>query len=292
MATLAKLEWLVDLVRPALGSKPITEITPRAVLEALQPIEARGRHETANRARATVGAVCRYAVVTSRAELDPTTALRGALARPAAKHRAAIIDSQDFGGLLRSIDGYAGAGETGIALKLLALTFVRPGELRGAEWSELDCEAAIWTVPSARAKMRREHRVPLSRQALGLLSQLHGLTGQGRFLLPSIRSAARCVSENTLNAALRRLGFGQDEMTAHGFRAAASSMLNESGLWQPDAIEAQLAHQERSAVRRAYARSEYWPKRVRMMQWWADRCDELREGRPTKVVSISNARHG
>jgi integrase len=210
--------------------------------------------------------------------------LRGALAAPVATPRAAIIQPVPFGALLRAIDGYDGTPEVTFALQLLALTFVRPGELRNAEWSEFDLNAAIWTITAARMKMRRAHRVPLAAQALGVLKRLHAITGQGKLLFPSVRSAERCVSENTINAALRRLGYGKDEMTGHGFRAAASSMLNESGLWNPDAIEAQLAHVDNNAVRRAYARADFWNERVRMMAWWADRLDTMRRG--GEVVSL------
>jgi integrase len=166
------------------------------------------------------------------------------------------------------------------------VTFVRPGELRSAEWTEFDLDCAIWAIPGAKMKMRRPDRVPLAPQSLAILRTRKDITGAGRFLFPSARSAERPMSENTINAALRRLGFKQDEMTAHGFRSAASSVLNESGLWNPDAIERQLAHVEPDAVRRAYARADYWDERVRMMAWWADKCDELRRG--DEVVVFPN----
>jgi integrase len=155
---------------------------------------------------------------------------------------------------------------------------VRPGELRAAEWAEFDLEAGIWSIPAGKMKMKRPHRVPLAPQAVAVLRELHAITGRGKLLFPSIRSAGRCMSENTINAALGRLGFKKDEMTGHGFRSAASSILNESGLWSADAIERQLAHVDNDSVRRAYARAGYWEERVRMMTWWADRCDEMRRG--------------
>jgi integrase len=161
---------------------------------------------------------------------------------------------------------------------LLALTFVRPGELRAAEWADFDLDAGIWSIPAQKMKMRRAHRVPLAPKAVAILRDLKGITGGGKFLFPSVRSADRCMSENTINAALRRLGFKKDDITAHGFRSAASSMLNESGLWNADAIERQLAHVDNDSVRRAYARADFWEERVRMMAWWADRCDEMRRG--------------
>ena len=192
--------------------------------------------------------------------------------------RAAIVAPKAFGGLLRAIEDYKGAPETRAALELLALTFVRPGELRAAEWAEFDLDAAVWEIPAGRMKMRKPHRVPLAPRALAILKELRKLTGEGKFLFPSVRSVARCMSENTLNAALRRMGFKKEDMTSHGFRASASSMLNESGLWNADAIERQLAHVDGDSVRRAYARAEFWDDRVKMMTWWADRCDELRRG--------------
>jgi integrase len=202
----------------------------------------------------------------------------GALASPILRHRAAIVEPKAFGALLRSTASYEGSPETLAALELLALTFVRPGELRSAEWAEFDLESALWSIPAEKMKMRRPHRVPLAPRALTVLRDLHAITGKGRFLFPSVRSAARCMSGNTINAALRRLGLKQDEMTAHGFRSAASSILNESGLWNSDAIERQLAHVDNDSVRRAYARADFWEERVRMMTWWAEKCEELLRG--------------
>jgi integrase len=168
--------------------------------------------------------------------------------------------------------------EVRCGLQLLALTFVRPGELRGTRWAEIDLDKSVWTIPAARMKMRRPHRVPLARQTIGVLENLRAIAGEADLILPGMRGPGRPLSENTLNAALRRLGYNKDEMTAHGFRAAASSILNESGLWNPDAIEAQLAHVEGNAVRRAYARAEFWDERMKMMRWWADRLDEMKCG--------------
>ena len=278
-ATLRKFEWFMSFTLPALGSRPINEITAREILVVLKEVEARGIHETARKLRTAIGDVFRYAIATARAENDPTIALRGALVTPTAKPRAAIVAPKAFGGLLRAIEDYQGALETRAALELLALTFVRPGELRAAEWVEFDLDATVWEIPAGRMKMRKAHRVPLAPRVLEVLKELRKLTGQDRFLFPSVRSVARCMSENTLNAALRRMGFKNEEMTSHGFRASASSMLNESGLWNADAIERQLAHVDGDSVRRAYARAEFWDERVRMMSWWAERCDELRRGR-------------
>jgi integrase len=276
--TLAQLEWRLSLARPAIGARAIAEITAPEILGVLRSVESRGRHETARRLRATIGEVFRYAVATGRVDADPTTTLKGALTAPTVQHRAAIITPTAFGALLRAIETYEGAPETRAALELAALTFVRPGELRAAEWAEIDLDTCSWLIPAEKMKMKRPHRIPLAPRAITILQELQAITGHGKFLFPSLRSAARCMSENTINAALRRLGFTKDEMTGHGFRSAASSMLNESGLWNADAIERQLAHVDNDNVRRAYARADFWDERVRMMAWWADHCDKLRQG--------------
>jgi integrase len=275
-ATMRKFDWFMTFAFPALGSRPITEISAREVLAVLKEVEARGTHETARKLRTAIGDVFRFAIATARADNDPTIALRGALVTPTVTPRAAIIAPKAFGGLLRAMEDYEGTPETRAALELLALTFVRPGELRAAEWPEFDLDSAVWEIPGGRMKMRKPHRVPLAPRAVSLLKELRKLTGQCKFLFPSVRSVARCMSENTLNAALRRMGFKNEDMTSHGFRASASSMLNESGIWNVDAIERQLAHVDGDSVRRAYARAEFWDERVKMMKWWADRCDELR----------------
>jgi len=274
--TLVKLERLLRLACPAIGARPISEITAPEILGALRNIESRGTHEAGKRLRATIGEVFRYAVATGRADADPTGALKGALIAPTVIHRAAIIEPKAFGGLLRAIETYDGAPETRAALKLLSLTFVRPGELRAAEWAEFDLDAGVWWIPAEKMKMKRPHRVPLAPRAVTLLREFQTITGREKYLFPSVRSLARCMSENTINGALRRLGFVKEEMTGHGFRSAASSMLNESSLWNADAIERQLAHVDNDSVRRAYARADYWEERVRMMTWWADRCEEFR----------------
>ncbi len=277
-ATIDKVMWLLSLVNPKLGRRPIAEISAAEVLVVLKAIEGRGTLETAKRLRGTIGAIFRYAIATTRAQTDPTFALRGALSAPQVKHRAAITDPKELGALLRAIDGFKGQAATVGALKLLPLVFTRPGELRLAEWSEFDLDAAIWTVPANRTKMRREHQVPLPRQALEILGWLQPITGHGKLVFPGVRVAARPISENTLNAALRRLGYSQDEMTAHGFRATASTLLNESGRFSADAIERALAHQDPDPVRRAYARGVFWQERVEMAQWWADQLDAWKTG--------------
>jgi integrase len=284
--TLEKLRWLYDIAKPVLGERPIADITPPEILAVLRKVEAKGQRETAKRLRAVIGEAVRYAIATGRATTDPTYSLRGALTAPVVKHRAAIVEPVPFGGLLRAIDEYPGQPVTRAALQLMALLFQRPGELRQAEWSEFDLDKATWTIPASRMKMRKPHVVPLPRQAIDIIKGLIPLTGAGRLLLPGYgisggegrKIEQRPLSENTMNAALRRLGFSSEEMSAHGFRAAASTMLNEAGMWSADAIEAALAHQDADAVRRAYARGRFWEERVRMGQWWADELDRLRAG--------------
>ncbi|CAN7356168.1 tyrosine-type recombinase/integrase [Mesorhizobium amorphae] len=274
--TITKVKWLLDFAYPTIGDKCIREIDAATILTALRRVEVRGRYESARRLRSTIGSVFRYAIATARAEADPTFALRGALISPTVTPRAAITDPKALGGLLRVIDAFDGQPTTRAALKLMALLFPRPGELRAAEWNEFDFDSPVWIVPEARMKMRRPHRVPLSRQAVSVLTSFREISGGGSLLFPSVRSDLRPISDNTLNAALRRMGYGKEEATAHGFRATASTLLNECGKWHPDAIERQLAHIENNDVRRAYARAEHWEERVRMVQWWADYLDELK----------------
>ena len=275
-ATISKTKWLLEFANPTIGDLPMRKISAPAVLEVVRKVEARGRYETAHRLRSTVGSVFRYAIATGRADTDPTVALRGALIRHRAKPRAAILEPEPFGGLLRAIDGYEGQPTTRVALQLMALTFPRSCELRAAEWKEFDFEKALWIIPGARMKMRRAHRVPLAIQTIDLLRSLQQITGEGRYVFPNVRTSARPITDNALIAALRRLGYGKDEISPHGFRATAATLLNESGRWHPDAIERQLAHEENNDVRRAYTRGEHWSERVVMMQWWADYLDEVR----------------
>jgi integrase len=275
--TMAKLQWLMSIALPTIGARPVNELSPREVLAVLRIVEARGQHESARRLRAVLSGVFRYAIASDRAENDPTIALKGALIAPKVQHRAAILEAAAFGRLLEAIGSYQGQPDTRIALELLALTFVRSGELRNASWEEFDLDKALWSISAGRMKMKRPHRVPLAPQSIALINELRSISlGRGPLLFPGQRSAERPISENTFNAALRRLGYGKEEVTAHGFRATASSMLNESRLWSEDAIERQLAHLDKNEVRRAYARADYWEERVRMMAWWADRCEEMR----------------
>ncbi len=278
--TLKKAKWMFDdLLFPHLGSKPIRGITAPEVLATARRLEVRGKIETAHRCKQRASQIFRYAIATGRAERDPAADLRGALAPLKVTNRAAITDPRRVGELMRAIDGYSGHLTTEYALKLAPLVFVRPGELRAAEWTEfrLDGPNPEWRIPAARMKMRELHVVPLARQAVVLLRDFQSQAGGGRFLFASLRTAARPISENTLGAALRRLGFTKDEMSAHGFRAMASTLLNERG-FSPDVIELQLAHAERNEVRAAYNRAQRLDERRRMMQEWADYLDELRVG--------------
>ncbi len=272
-----KMRQLERELLPPLGALPIKQVAPRSILNAVQKIEERECHETARRILQCTGQIFRYAVAAGYVEIDPTPALRGALRAVTSKHRASITDPKAVGPLLRALWGYEGSPVVALALQFAPLTFVRPGELRHAEWSEFDEEAADWRIPAAKMKMKAMHIVPLSRQALAVLKVLRPLTGGGRYLFPSERSADRPMSENTVNGALRRLGYSKEEMTGHGFRSMASTLLNEQG-WNRDAIERQLAHAESNSVRDAYNRADYLPERRKMMQAWADYLDAQREG--------------
>lgn len=245
------------------------------ILKTLRKVEAKGNYETAHRLRARIGSVFRYAVASGITETDPTYALRDALIRPTRVHRAAIIEPKALGRLMFEIDGFQGQATTRIGLKLLAILAQRPGEIRNAVWDEFDLEERVWSIPAAKMKMRRDHNVPLPEQAVALLEELKMMNNRGDYLFPSLRTWTRPMSENTLNAALRRMGYSGDEMTAHGFRASFSTLANESGLWNPDAIERALAHVEKNEVRRAYARGEHWDERVRLADWWASFLDEI-----------------
>lgn len=270
------LRRLENDIFPWLGSLPIADITTPNILMTLRRIESRGAVETAHRAHQNCSQVFRYAVATGRVSRDPCGDLRGALAPVKQTHHASLTDPKAIAGLLRAINGYQGNFATRCALQLAPLLFVRPGELRQATWIEFSFEEAEWRIPAARMKMREQHIVPLSTQALTILRELQPLTGQSTYLFPSTRSLKRPMSENTLNAALRRLGYTKDEMTAHGFRSIASTLLNEQG-WNRDAIERQLAHAERNTVRAAYNYAEFMPERKKMMQAWADYLDQLME---------------
>lgn len=283
-ATLKKARYFADALQAAIGRRPIAEIGPHELLGALRKVEARGHYETALRLRSFASRVFRYGVATLRTERDPAQVLRGALTSPKVRHHAAILEPGRVGELMRAIRGYSGRAETGIALELIAHIFLRPGELRKAEWPEVDFADAVWRIPGERMKMGRPHVVPLSSQALDLLARLRTLENGGPFLFPAFHTSLRPMSENTLNAALRRLGYDGSEMTSHGFRATASTLLNESGRWHPDAIERALAHRDPDNVRAAYHRGSHWHERIAMAQWWSDYLDHLRDGPVARLV--------
>ncbi len=284
---------LKSYLYPYLGSRPISAVTAQELLGALRRVEARGKHETAHRVRSLAGRIFRYAVATGRAERDVATDLRDALAPVKARNFAAILEPVRVGELLRAIHGYQGSVVTGLALKLAPLVFVRPGELRAAEWAEFDLEGAEWRIPASKMKMGEQHIVPLSRQATEILRDLHPLTGRGRYVFPSLLTRDRPMSENTINAALRRLGYDGSEQTGHGFRSMASTLLNEQG-FPPDVIELQLAHAERNKVRAAYNKAQRLGERREMMQAWADYLEQLRErhGSLSSVYEGSDTKRG
>ena len=290
--TLIRLE---QDVFPWLGGLPIGEIKAPLLLQAMRRIEARGAIETAHRALQACGQVFRYAIATGRAGRDPTPELRGALKPVLVQHMAAITDPKRVGDLLRAIESYKGMPITRAALQLAPLVFVRPGELRKAEWAEFDLDAAQWRIPAARMKRTKQeklsgtaHAVPLSRQAVAILRELHPLTGHGRYLFPSPRTGERPMSDNGVLSALRRMGFPSDEMTGHGFRAMARTLLAERLDVDEAIIEAQLAHAVKDSLGRAYNRTEFLEQRRKMLQTWADYLDKLRIG--AEIIPIKRSR--
>lgn len=276
--TIAKTRWLQSKLSPALGTRPMAEISPHELLAVLKKVERAGQRETARRLRSFSSRVFRYAVATARASVDPAQPLQGALVAPVAKHHAAITDPVAFGKLLRSIEIYSGQPVTKLALRFTPHVYQRPGEVRKAEWSEIDFDKALWTIPAERMKQRQPHRVPLSQQALAILREAAELSCDGRYIFPKLGSPLKPMCENAINGALRRMGYGPDDMTAHGFRSTASSLLNESGKWSADAIERALSPADGNQVRAAYHRGAHWPERVEMAQWWSDHLDCLAKG--------------
>ena len=276
---------LENYVFPYVGRWPIIDVSAPELLKLLNRIQARGTYETAHRVRSLIARVFRYAIVTGRASQNPASEIIGALKTTKPKHFAAITAPARIGELLRAIDGYQGQPSVMAALRLAPLVFVRPGELRAAEWAEFDIENAEWRIPSARMKMGTEHVVPLSTQAIEILDELDAVTGHGSLLFPGLRTKDRPISDNTLNAALRRLGFDGNEMTAHGFRTMASTRLHEMG-FPSDVIELQLAHADSNKVRAAYNRAERFEERRQMMQAWADYLDGLKTDKKSTVRAI------
>jgi integrase len=275
-ATLKKMRWLLDFAKSELGERRIADIHRARIASCPSPVRSAGSirdgRPDARHVRHAVPLRDRHWPAQSDVAYD----LRGTLITPTPTHMAALTDPKAVGGLLRAIEGYDGQPVVRHSLRLAALLFMRLGELRLSEWDEFNMLVGVWTIPVAKMKMRRSHKVPLSRQALGILEELDAISGEGKLLFPSVRSDERPISDKTLNAALRRLGYDKTQMTAHGFRATASTMLNEMGKWHPDAIERKLAHVESNDVRRAYARGEHWDERVRMIQEWSNYLDQLR----------------
>jgi len=273
-------------VFPWLGSMPIGEIEPPEVLAVLRRIESRGAVETAHRVKSICGQVFRYAVATGQAKRDPVPDLKGALSPVQSVSMPTITSPKRVGELMRAIQGYEGTHVVRCALQIAPYVFVRPGELRHAEWAEVDLDKAEWRIPAEKMKMKRMHIVPLSHQVVAILRDLKPLTGRGKYLFPSVRTDTRPMSENTINAALRRIGFDKGEIVGHGFRAMASTILHEHG-WKSDVIERQLAHIEGNKVKGAYNHAEHLPERKALMQQWADYLDALRDG--AEVIPIRKA---
>lgn len=276
--------WLEHHVFPSIGKMPISSIAPRDVLTTVQKIEARGAIDSAHRVKQICGQVFRFAVSAGQAERDVTADLKGALAAIPRTNYAAIIEPKQAANLMRSIHAYTGHPYAVAALKLSPLVFVRPGELRSAEWSEFDLDAAEWRIPADKMKMKIDHLVPLSMQAVEILRGVQKLTGHGKYVFPSIRTGERCMSENTITAALRSMGYSGDMMTAHGFRAMARTILDEVLGERVDLIEHQLAHAVKDPNGRAYNRTAHLPARREMMQRWADYLDKLRKGAEVKPI--------
>ena len=260
---------------PPLGRRPIADISPPELLKALRRVESRGAVDTAHRAHQTSGQVFRYAIATGRAERDPSADLRGALKVHVKKHHAAITEPKELGKLLISIEAFSGTPVVKAALELSALLFVRPKELRHMEWEEIDWDQALWQIPAEKMKMKQPHIVPLSTQAITILEEIHSLTGRGKYVFPSARGASRPLSENGVRVALRTMGYDNNTMTAHGFRATARTILDEVLCFRVDLIEHQLAHTVRDPNGRAYNRTKHLPQRIEMMQKWADYLDSL-----------------
>jgi len=283
--TVAKSKWLLLQLKP-IADQPLADIKPAELFGVLRRLEGQRKHETAKRCRSFSSRVFCYAAATGRAESDPAAMLAGQLIAPKVKHHAAILEPRKLGELLRSIDAFEGAPITRLALQIAPQVMARPGELRQATWDEFDLEAKIWRVKAERMKMRRVHAIPLSEQVAARLRELQQFSGPEGYVFPAFHTSRRPMSENTMNQAFRRMGYTSDEVTAHGLRTTASTLLNESGLWHPDAIERALAHGDSDAVRGIYNRGQYWDERVKMMQWWSDYLDRLRDG--GEVVPIQS----
>lgn len=272
---------------PPLGKRPISDITPPELLKVLRRVEGRGAIDTAHRAQQTSGQVFRYAIACGKAERDPSADLRGALKIHVKKHHAAITDPKELGKLLLAIDSFSGTPVVKAALQLSPLLFARPKELRHMEWTEIDWDETLWLVPADKMKMKEPHIVPLSKQAIATLEEIHSLTGRGKYVFPSARGGSRPLSENGVRVALRTMGFDNNTMTAHGFRATARTILDEVLCFRVDLIEHQLAHAVRDPNGRAYNRTKHLPQRKEMMQKWADYLDDLQLSARSNPTPIS-----
>jgi integrase len=277
-STMARHDRLLKLASADFGSVPIGEITAAEVLTVLRKMEKRGKHVTVGKMRVSIGMVFRHGIATGRASVDPTVPLSRALVAPTVTHRAAITDRKGFGALLRAIWQYEGQAETRAGLQLCALLYPRSGELRHAEWAHIDFDKATWVIPPENAKMRRQHIKPLPPQAIAILRDLKELTGSGRLLFPSIRSVKRPMSDVTLLAALRRMGFTKQEMSVHGFRSSAAVLIGETGKWAERIIDIESGRIEPDRVKRAYHRGDHLKERVAMQTFWANECDAMRLG--------------
>ena len=277
--TVDKARWCLSLLEP-IHSRPIAGIMPAELLAVLRVIESSGRRETARRTRSIASQIFRYGIATARCTGDPAQLLSGALEAPVVTHMAAITEPKALGEFLRDIANYEGMGSVGTAIRLLPHIALRPSELRLATWQEINWNESIWHIPAARTKLRRPHDVPLSTQVVAMLRDMEPVSNNGpdAFIFPAVGKFDRPLSENSLNQAYRRIGYDNKTVTAHGFRATFSTLANESGKWQPDAIERALAHGASNAVRGIYSRGTYWTERVQMMQWWSDYLDTLKTG--------------
>lgn len=289
-ATIEKTRWCIGLLLPTLGTRPIADIKPAELLMVLQKIEGKGHRETAKRTLSLASQIFRFGIATVRCEGDPAALLKGALAPPVVKHRSSIIDPKRVGQFLRDMDGFTGTAIVKLAGQLLPHLALRPSEMRLGRWREINWDEAVWRIPAERTKLRRPHGVPLSTQAVALLRELGKLSNQepGTLIFQSVSNHLRPMSENTLNQAYRRMGWGPDEVSAHGFRTTFSTLANQSGKWQKDAVERALAHGDSDVVRGIYNRADYWAERVEMMQWWSDYLDTLRSG--AVILPFNSAR--
>ena len=277
-ATMVKNLYLAKHLYQDLGNRPVSKIEPYEVLAVLKKIERRGKVETAHRVCSFAARLFRYAIVTGRAKFNPAADLSEGLVVPQVKHRAAILDRKEVGALLRAIADYSGHYTTKQALRLIPYVFVRPGELRHAEWAEIDFKEKLWKIPAAKMKMREDFVLPLPPQAIEILEETKAVASNSKYVFPSLRSGSRPMSENTINGALRRMGYDKDTMSGHGFRSIASTFLNESSKWSSDAIEHALAHKDSNKTRAAYHRGTHWEERIAMAAWWSNYLDTLRDG--------------